>query len=231
MLLSLWGWIYVGGAGLCWSIVLIAWSVGAFIGICQRRTRRNLSKQVAEGVLVLAYGGLIVLLCTLLLLVLRSMWHLLSFDIPWLRPPGLLLLLISTIFTLWARATLGLMWSPLAVIKPDHLLRTDGPYSITRHPIYTGLLGMIIGSLLMFSSHQWFVMVIGILLVAEAWLILHLKIKREEHLLLATFGENYAHYQKCVPQLLPFGNQQWLTRRNTSKSNRVPTQYHRDHRS
>ena len=31
----------------------------------------------------------------------------------------------------------------------SHELRTDGPYAITRHPIYTGLLGMLLGTVLL----------------------------------------------------------------------------------
>jgi protein-S-isoprenylcysteine O-methyltransferase Ste14 len=34
------------------------------------------------------------------------------------------------------------------VVKDDHVLRTDGPYGITRHPIYTGLLSMLAGTAL-----------------------------------------------------------------------------------
>ena len=41
------------------------------------------------------------------------------------------------------------MWSMDAAVKEGHRLRTEGPYGITRHPIYTGLLGMLLGSLLL----------------------------------------------------------------------------------
>ena len=34
-------------------------------------------------------------------------------------------------------------------------LRTDGPYAITRHPIYTGLLGMLLGTALLGGLGQW----------------------------------------------------------------------------
>ena len=42
------------------------------------------------------------------------------------------------------------MWSASPnVLQSEHQLRTDGPYSVTRHPIYTGLLGMLLGSVLL----------------------------------------------------------------------------------
>lgn len=33
------------------------------------------------------------------------------------------------------------VWVAGALVKDDHRLRTHGPYAVTRHPIYTGLLG------------------------------------------------------------------------------------------
>ena len=59
---------------------------------------------------------------------------------------GLVILLGSTVFTLWARFALGTMWTLDARLKEGHALRTDGPYRITRHPIYTGILGMLLRS-------------------------------------------------------------------------------------
>ncbi|MGO9762784.1 MAG: methyltransferase family protein [Solirubrobacteraceae bacterium] len=64
------------------------------------------------------------------------------------RAPGLVLLLICTAFALWARVTLGTMWSSTALVREHHRLRTSGPYAVTRHPIYTGLLGMMLGTAL-----------------------------------------------------------------------------------
>lgn len=61
---------------------------------------------------------------------------------------GITLLVVCTAFTLWARAALGTMWTSSAVVKADPELRTDGPYGITRRPIYTGLLGMVAGTAL-----------------------------------------------------------------------------------
>src|SRR5437879_6597469 len=66
-------------------------------------------------------------------------WTFITFVTPWLQIVGAACLVIFTAFTLWARWCLGIMWSSLPVIKVDHQLRTEGPYRITRHPIYTGI--------------------------------------------------------------------------------------------
>jgi protein-S-isoprenylcysteine O-methyltransferase Ste14 len=34
-------------------------------------------------------------------------------------------------------------------------LRTEGPYAVTRHPIYTGILGMLVGTALLSGLGYW----------------------------------------------------------------------------
>ena len=78
-----------------------------------------------------------------------SDWHSVVVEQPWVRILGLAILLGSTAFTLWARVALGTMWSSSPTVKIEHQLRTDGPYAVTRHPIYTGLLGIMLGTVLL----------------------------------------------------------------------------------
>ena len=79
----------------------------------------------------------------------------------------------------------------------EHKLRTGGPYAITRHPIYTGLLGMMLGTLLLAGGGRWIVP-FGVYLV-----VLELKIRIEERLMLAEFPDDYARYRRHVPRLIP----------------------------
>lgn len=89
------------------------------------------------------------------------------------------------------------MWATDAEIKEEHELITAGPYRITRHPIYSGILGMILGSAL--SLGQGLV-VLGFI----ATLIFFMnRIRNEEKLMVMTFGEQYIQYKKRVPQLIP----------------------------
>jgi protein-S-isoprenylcysteine O-methyltransferase Ste14 len=115
----------------------------------------------------------------------------------WVHAVGLVLLVAGTVFTLWARGVLGTMWSSTAVVKDNHALRTDGPYAITRHPIYTGLLVMLLGTALVRGVGPW---IVALVLAAVA---LEVKIHAEERLLTSAFGEEYERYRRQVPQLIP----------------------------
>jgi protein-S-isoprenylcysteine O-methyltransferase Ste14 len=108
------------------------------------------------------------------------------------------ILVSSTLFTLWARWTLGKMWSSVPALREEHELHTDGPYRVTRHPIYTGILGMLFGSALVIGLGG---VVVGLLVFGGVFLI---RIRREEQLMLQTFGEQYVRYQRRVPRIVPF---------------------------
>jgi protein-S-isoprenylcysteine O-methyltransferase Ste14 len=83
------------------------------------------------------------------------------------------------------------------MVKQQHQLRTSGPYAVTRHPIYTGILGMVLGTALLAGAGDW-ALPFPILLV-----VLEFKLHTEERLMLAEFPADYPAYRRRVPQLLP----------------------------
>jgi protein-S-isoprenylcysteine O-methyltransferase Ste14 len=124
-------------------------------------------------------------------------WRPITVETRWLVAPGIALLVAGTALTLWARAVLGTMWTSAAVVKDDHVLRTDGPYGITRHPIYTGLLGMLAGTAAIEGLGRWVAFfILGVLLAA-------VKIRAEERLLGRALGAAHDHYRQRVPLLIP----------------------------
>jgi protein-S-isoprenylcysteine O-methyltransferase Ste14 len=127
----------------------------------------------------------------------RTDWQSVMFYAPWARFLGLAVLLAATALTIWARFVLGLMWSAVPAVKEGHQLRTSGPYAITRHPIYTGLLGMLLGSLLVAGAGWWIVP------FPVALILIEFKIRIEERFMTAEFPEEYPRYRKRVPQLVP----------------------------
>jgi protein-S-isoprenylcysteine O-methyltransferase Ste14 len=123
-------------------------------------------------------------------------WGSLSLSSPWTRALGIALLVSTTAFTLWGRVALGTMWSSSVVVKTGHELRTDGPYAVTRHPIYTGLVGMLPGTALINDLGRW----AAVFVLAVAYFAV--RARSEERLLGRIFPE-YERYRARVPQLIP----------------------------
>ena len=179
------------GLVACWSAVALAWLGGAIYYESRspaERTRRSFVSPTVISTVVM-----VLLLAT----VPRADWLSLEVHVGWIRIMGLVILLAATALTVWARLALGAMWSAAPAVKQEHKLRTGGPYAITRHPIYTGLLGMLMGSMLLAGGGRWIVP-FGVYLVG-----LEFKIRIEERLMLAEFPDDYPRYCRLVPRLVP----------------------------
>ncbi len=100
--------------------------------------------------------------------------------------------------TLWARRTLAGNWSSDVTFKENHELIRQGPYRFVRHPIYTGLLVMALGTAIEATRlHCW----IGVLIMGLGFWI---KLSQEERLLLRHFPEQYPQYRREVKALVPW---------------------------
>jgi len=176
---------------VCWGAVALAWLAGAIYYESRapaERTRASyLSPLLITALIMVAVSAAVP----------RADWRPLEVHAPWIRLLGLAILLAATALTLWARLTLGAMWSAAPTVKQEHKLRISGPYAITRHPIYTGLLGMFLGSGLLAGAGRW-------ILYFPIYLVLvQFKIHTEERLMLAEFPDDYPRYRQRVPQLIP----------------------------
>jgi len=58
---------------------------------------------------------------------------------------------------IWARIALGSNWSGLPTFREGHELIQRGPYRFVRHPIYTGVLLMMLGSAILLGRGWSFV--------------------------------------------------------------------------
>lgn len=194
----------LAGAGIavCVGVVVVVWVAGALYNAF--RSPRSASHAPRERLrsqpgLTAGDGGLIgvAVVCVGLAIVSRSHFSGLVVGALWVRVLGLVVLVASTVFTLWARFSLGTSWSVAPKVQGDHQLRTHGPYAVTRHPIYTGLLGMMLGATLLSGIGQW------IVLFPVGLIVFEVKVRMEERLMVAAFSDEYPRYRRQVPQLVP----------------------------
>jgi protein-S-isoprenylcysteine O-methyltransferase Ste14 len=108
------------------------------------------------------------------------------------------LVICGFLFTWWARIHLGQLWSSSVTRKEHHHVVDTGPYAIVRHPIYTGLLLAILGTVLLRGT---ILTLTGGALIAAG---IYVKARVEEQFLRQQLGESYAAYARHVPMLLPF---------------------------
>jgi protein-S-isoprenylcysteine O-methyltransferase Ste14 len=111
---------------------------------------------------------------------------------------GLALVVVGLGFSVAARLRLGRNWSGTVTLKKDHELIQSGPYALVRHPIYTGLLLALAGTIV--AIDRWRALVALPLLLAG---IIY-KINVEERFMRTQFGEAHARYRARVKALVPF---------------------------
>src|SRR6476661_2991454 len=109
-----------------------------------------------------------------------------------------ILLIAGLVVAIAARHTLAGNWSGAVAFKEDHELITTGLYQYIRHPIYTGMLLMILGPDLSLATLGaclgFFIILVGVLL----------KLRQEEALLTRHFVQDYLSYKKRTRTLIPF---------------------------
>ena len=104
---------------------------------------------------------------------------------------------IGLAFSIWARQHIGRYWSGSVSIRADHQLIRTGPYSRIRHPIYTGILVGLAGTLLA-DGHYAAILAFLIVLGGLSW-----KALREENLLKSEFGPAFEEHKRMTGFFLP----------------------------
>ena len=120
----------------------------------------------------------------------------------WFQALSAVLVIVIILGSLWtmfsALRVLGKQWSLQARVLEDHQLIREGPYRFVRHPIYTGILGMIIAGGLAWT--HWIGLLIALVLFGIGTAI---RVRSEEKLLREQFGAAFDDYKRSVPAVLP----------------------------
>jgi protein-S-isoprenylcysteine O-methyltransferase Ste14 len=111
---------------------------------------------------------------------------------------GSVLCILGVAVAIWARVHLGENWGmPMAQI-PFPRMVMSGPYAYVRHPIYTGVLLGMIGTMIATSP----MMLVGWPLIA--FVFFGISAIREERDMLRAFPEQYGEYMAHTKRLVPF---------------------------
>ncbi len=111
---------------------------------------------------------------------------------------AVLLAFASVWLVMAAIRTLGKEWSLTARLVEGHRLVIEGPYKLVRHPIYTGMFGLLLATALTYS--HWLGLLLGVIIF---WVGTVVRVRSEERLLRAEFGAKFDAYAQRVPAVLP----------------------------
>ena len=116
---------------------------------------------------------------------------------PWLRWSGAAVVFIGIALLAWTLRNLGVNLTDTVVTRQAHTLITKGPYRWVRHPFYDALALFVVGFALLTAN--WFILATG----ALVFILLAIRSRTEEALLLARFGETYRAYKESTGRFLP----------------------------
>jgi protein-S-isoprenylcysteine O-methyltransferase Ste14 len=116
---------------------------------------------------------------------------------PYLDFFACLLALATVIWILISVRALGKQWTVAARLVEGHKLVTQGPYSLVRNPIYSGMFGMLLATGIVLTRWPVFLAAIVLFLATTMW-----RIRIEEGLLRGQFGVEFEQYCKRVPAAL-----------------------------
>jgi protein-S-isoprenylcysteine O-methyltransferase Ste14 len=181
----------------CWIVFLIYWVANA--GSNKRTVERQSWAKFAANRIPITLGAWLLIGSNWLarrnptaIWNLQTMPHILVVQVV-----SILLCVFGLAGAIWARRTLATNWSSEVVFKEQHELVTSGPYRLARHPIYTSMLTMALGTALAIGRLS---SCVGFVLMAIGFLV---RVKQEDELMLLHFPE-YAEYKSRVKALIPF---------------------------
>jgi len=176
-------------SGALWILFIGYWGAAASNAAPTKTSESVSSRQLHQ---LLMYGALA--LAFFRLPGLGHRWLPMAF---YIIPLGLAIHISSILLAVWARRYLGRNWSGEITAKVDHRLIRTGPYRIVRHPIYSAMLGMFLGTAIVSGELHGLLAVV--IIAAAYWR----KIRLEEQHLRSVFGAEYDDYRRKSWALIP----------------------------
>lgn len=117
----------------------------------------------------------------------------------WLQVLGFFLVAAGWFISVRGRHDLGTNWARSYdyQVKDKQELVTTGIYKYIRHPIYSGIALMFLGSELIVQSYMVYIYLL-------IYIAAYIQASWEEKLLISHFGEKYSTYMKRSKRFIPF---------------------------
>lgn len=112
---------------------------------------------------------------------------------------ALVLAIAGCVLSWTAVKHLGKQFRVNAGLYIDHELVRTGPYSVVRHPIYAGLLCMLLSTAVAITPWLWTAIAVALFIIGT-----EIRVFTEERLLESRFGQAFRDYRRRVPAYVPF---------------------------
>jgi len=175
-----------------WAVFVIYWAIAALV--MKRLDRGAMRSGMATRF------GIFVTIAVAIALVKRSSelraLQLAQFQSLPMAVSGAIIASLGVILAFSARAAIGRNWAPPATRRTDTELVTTGPYAFVRHPIYGGILLMMIGTAIGLIPTWW-------LVAAAAGIYFLYSARAEERFMTERFPDSYPAYRARTKMLIP----------------------------
>ncbi|MBV8068456.1 MAG: isoprenylcysteine carboxylmethyltransferase family protein [Acidobacteriaceae bacterium] len=117
----------------------------------------------------------------------------------WQIALSILFFLLGVLLSWTATRALGRQWRLDAGLNSNHELVRSGPYQVVRHPIYTSMLCVLLGTGVLITP--WWLLALSLIAFLAGT---EIRARIEDRLLDARFGDRFRDYQRSVPAYVPF---------------------------
>jgi protein-S-isoprenylcysteine O-methyltransferase Ste14 len=113
------------------------------------------------------------------------------------------LAIVPLVAALWlfrrTHKDLGRNWSITLEVREQHALVKTGVYRLVRHPMYSSFLLLGLAQMLLLAN--WFAGLSGLVGAAVLYAF---RVRREERMMLESFGEDYRAYMAVTKRIIPW---------------------------
>jgi protein-S-isoprenylcysteine O-methyltransferase Ste14 len=184
-------------AGYVYVVIIVGWTAWMIPFFLIRRSKgrtENTTPQIDRR----ARWGIVLQVIAYSILWQNSFWartppHL------WRLVPGTTFLFLGDLLSWTSARTLGKQWRFDAGLNADHQLVQSGAYRLVRHPIYTSMLCVMIGTGSLITPVP--VLAVAVTLFAIGT---EIRVRIEDALLASRFGDRFDAYRQRVAAYIPF---------------------------